>query len=62
MDWAYLLNSFDGRIGRQTFWIAFGVVMAAEIADVISSPSSFRVTGSAPYSIWRSPIRNSPSP
>jgi uncharacterized membrane protein YhaH (DUF805 family) len=31
MDWAYLLNSFDGRIGRQTFWIAFGVVMAAEV-------------------------------
>ena len=31
MDWAYLLNSFDGRIGRQTFWIAFGVVMVAEI-------------------------------
>ena len=32
MDWAYLLNSFEGRIGRQTFWIAFGAVMAAEIA------------------------------
>jgi uncharacterized membrane protein YhaH (DUF805 family) len=31
MDWAYLLNRFDGRIGRQTFWIAFGVVMVAEI-------------------------------
>ena len=31
MDWAYLLNSFDGRIGRKTFWIAFGVVMVAEI-------------------------------
>ena len=22
MDWAYLFNSFDGRIGRKTFWIA----------------------------------------
>src|SRR3984885_9198435 len=32
MDWAYLLNSFEGRIGRQTFWIAFGAVLAAEIA------------------------------
>jgi uncharacterized membrane protein YhaH (DUF805 family) len=32
MDWAYLLNSFHGRIGRQTFWIAFGTVMVAEIA------------------------------
>src|ERR1700684_223134 len=31
MDWIYLFNSFDGRIGRQTFWIAFGVVMVAEI-------------------------------
>ena len=31
MDWAYLLNSFDGRIGRQTFWIAMGVVTVAEI-------------------------------
>ena len=31
MDWAYLLNGFHGRIGRQTFWIAMGVVAAAEI-------------------------------
>ena len=31
MDWAYLFNSFDGRIGRQTFWIAMGVVTVAEI-------------------------------
>jgi uncharacterized membrane protein YhaH (DUF805 family) len=31
MDWAYLLNSFHGRIGRQTFWIAMGVVAVAEI-------------------------------
>ena len=40
MDWAYLLNSFDGRIGRQTFWLAFGVVMAAEIGGALRSPSS----------------------
>jgi len=32
MDWVYLLNSFDGRIGRRTFWIAMGVVAVAEIA------------------------------
>jgi uncharacterized membrane protein YhaH (DUF805 family) len=32
MDWAYLLNSFHGRIGRKTFWIAFGAVMIAELA------------------------------
>ncbi len=31
MDWAYLLNSFDGRISRKTFWIAMGAVTVAEI-------------------------------
>ena len=31
MDWAYLLNSFDGRIGRKTFWIAMAAVTVAEI-------------------------------
>jgi uncharacterized membrane protein YhaH (DUF805 family) len=31
MDWAYLLNSFDGRIGRKTFWIAMGAITVAEI-------------------------------
>ena len=31
MDWAYLLNSFDGRIGRKTFWIAMGVLTLAEL-------------------------------
>jgi len=31
MDWVYLLNSFDGRIGRKTFWIAMVVVTVAEI-------------------------------
>jgi uncharacterized membrane protein YhaH (DUF805 family) len=31
MDWAYLLNSFHGRISRKTFWIAMGVVTVAEI-------------------------------
>jgi uncharacterized membrane protein YhaH (DUF805 family) len=31
MDWVYLLNSFDGRIGRKTFWIAMAVATAAEI-------------------------------
>ena len=31
MDWAYLLNGFHGRIGRQTFWIAMGVLTVAEI-------------------------------
>jgi uncharacterized membrane protein YhaH (DUF805 family) len=31
MDWAYLLNSFEGRISRKTFWIAMAVLAAAEI-------------------------------
>ena len=31
MDWAYLLDSFDGRIGRKTFWIAIGAVTVAEM-------------------------------
>jgi uncharacterized membrane protein YhaH (DUF805 family) len=31
MNWIYLFNSFDGRIGRQTFWIAFGVLLVAEL-------------------------------
>jgi uncharacterized membrane protein YhaH (DUF805 family) len=29
MDWAYLLNGFHGRIGRQTFWMAMGTVAVA---------------------------------
>src|SRR5438045_339595 len=31
MDWVHLLNSFEGRIGRQTFWMAMAVVTIAEI-------------------------------
>jgi len=31
MDWVYLLASFEGRIGRKTFWIAIAVLVAAEI-------------------------------
>jgi uncharacterized membrane protein YhaH (DUF805 family) len=31
MDWPYLLNSFDGRISRKTFWIAMAAVTVAEI-------------------------------
>jgi uncharacterized membrane protein YhaH (DUF805 family) len=30
MDWAYLFNSFEGRIGRQTFWTAVAVLAVAE--------------------------------
>ena len=35
MDWAYLLNSFDGRIGRKTFWIAIAAVTVAELFGYI---------------------------
>jgi uncharacterized membrane protein YhaH (DUF805 family) len=31
MDWVYLLNSFEGRIGRQTFWIAMVVLGIANV-------------------------------
>jgi len=32
MDWVYLLTSFEGRIGRQTFWAGMAVLIVAEIA------------------------------
>ena len=31
MDWAYLLTSFEGRISRQTFWVAIAALVGAEI-------------------------------
>jgi uncharacterized membrane protein YhaH (DUF805 family) len=31
MDWLYLLNSFEGRISRKTFWIAMAVLVTAEL-------------------------------
>jgi uncharacterized membrane protein YhaH (DUF805 family) len=31
MDWAFLYTTFDGRIGRKTFWIAMVVLTVAEI-------------------------------
>ena len=32
IDWAYLFNGFQGRIGRQTFWIGMIVLTAVELA------------------------------
>ncbi len=32
MDWAFLYNSFEGRIGRKTFWIAVAVLTVVEFA------------------------------
>jgi uncharacterized membrane protein YhaH (DUF805 family) len=31
MDWSFLYNHFEGRIGRQTFWFAMGALLVAEI-------------------------------
>jgi uncharacterized membrane protein YhaH (DUF805 family) len=32
MDWAFLYTSFEGRIGRQTFWIAVLILAVIEFA------------------------------
>ena len=42
MDWRYLLNSFDGRISRQPFWIAMGLVVAAEL---LAHAVAYRIEG-----------------
>ena len=42
MDWVYLLNSFDGRIGRKPFWIAFGV---AAVANVVACYVAQQIDG-----------------
>ncbi len=31
MDWAHLYSNFDGRIGRQKFWIGMAALAVAEI-------------------------------
>jgi uncharacterized membrane protein YhaH (DUF805 family) len=31
MDWAYLFNSFEGRIGRTTFWTGMALLIPAEL-------------------------------
>ncbi len=31
MDWAFLFNTFDGRISRKTFWIAIATLTVVEI-------------------------------
>ncbi len=32
MNWLYLFNSFHGRIGRQTFWVALILTIVAQLA------------------------------
>ena len=39
MDWRYLLDSFDGRIGRKTFWIAMGLVGAGNVLACLAAQS-----------------------
>ena len=31
MDWAFLFNTFEGRISRQTFWIGVAVLLVVEL-------------------------------
>jgi uncharacterized membrane protein YhaH (DUF805 family) len=31
MDWAYLFNSFEGRIGRTTFWTGMALLIPVEL-------------------------------
>ena len=31
MNWLYLFNGFHGRISRQTFWLASGILILAEL-------------------------------
>lgn len=36
MDWTYLFTSYDGRIGRQSFWIGhIAVVLAAAALNLV---------------------------
>ena len=37
MNWQYLLDSFDGRISRRTFWIAMGVVGAGNVLACLAA-------------------------
>jgi len=37
MNWQYLLDSFDGRISRRTFWIAMGIVGAGNVLACLAA-------------------------
>lgn len=43
MDWLHLFTSFEGRISRQPFWLAWAVFIAFEIA-IMSTIDSDRWT------------------
>ena len=36
MDWVHLFTSFDGRISRQPFWIAWAVLLVGEIVSELT--------------------------
>ncbi len=42
IDWAYLFTSFDGRIGRRSFWIGFLALLVLEIA---AQTLAYRIEG-----------------
>jgi len=42
MDWVHLFTSFEGRITRQPFWIAWAVFIAIEIAISFSGGDDAR--------------------
>ena len=48
MDWLYLLNSFHGRISRQTFWIGMSVVI---IANLLACYVAQQIGGDRPSAI-----------
>ena len=37
MNWLYLLDNFDGRISRKTFWIAMGLVGAGNVLACLAA-------------------------
>ena len=37
MDWRYLLDSFDGRISRNAFWIAMGLVGVGNVLACLAA-------------------------
>jgi uncharacterized membrane protein YhaH (DUF805 family) len=44
MNWVHLFTSFEGRITRQPFWIAFAVFIAIEIVISLSGGDEARWT------------------
>ena len=58
MDWIYLFTSLNGRISRQTFWIGFAFLAAAE-RQIPRWLTSSKASACAPSRTSPSPIWNS---